>query len=76
MRPSLIDQFLTGRFLSRIPNTKMGRPREFDEDEVLERALHTFWRPGYEATSVTDLMQATGLAKGSLYVVDGGISEV
>ena len=49
----------------------MGRPREFDEDGVLERALHVFWRLGYEATSVTDLMEATGLAKGSLYKAFG-----
>lgn len=45
----------------------MGRPREFDEDEVLQRALEVFWTHGYEATSVTDLMHATGLAKGSVY---------
>jgi TetR/AcrR family transcriptional repressor of nem operon len=49
----------------------VGRPREFDEDDVLERALHVFWRLGYEATSVTDLMEATGLAKGSLYKAFG-----
>lgn len=45
----------------------MGRPREFDEAEVLERALEVFWAKGYEATSITDLMHATGLAKGSVY---------
>lgn len=48
-----------------------GRPREFDEDEVLDRALGVFWEHGYEATSVADLMQATGLAKGSLYKAFG-----
>lgn len=45
----------------------MPRPREFDEDEVIARAQELFWSRGYEATSVTDLMEATGLAKGSLY---------
>lgn len=45
----------------------MGRPREFDEEEVVDRALAAFWRKGYEATSVSDLMEATGLAKGSVY---------
>jgi TetR/AcrR family transcriptional repressor of nem operon len=45
----------------------MGRPREFDEQEVLERALQVFWTHGYEATSIADLMAATGLAKGSVY---------
>lgn len=48
-----------------------GRPREFDEDEVLDRALDVFWEHGYEATSVSDLMKATGLAKGSLYKAFG-----
>ncbi len=48
-----------------------GRPREFDEDEVLERALGVFWEHGYAATSLTDLLEATGLAKGSLYKAFG-----
>ena len=45
----------------------MSRPREFDEDEVLAKAMELFWTHGYDATSITDLMDATGLAKGSLY---------
>lgn len=49
----------------------MGRPREFDEDEVLERALDAFWTHGLESTSISDLMKATGLAKGSLYKAFG-----
>ena len=46
---------------------RMGRPREFDEQEVLDRALGAFWTHGYEATSMADLTQAMGLAKGSIY---------
>lgn len=49
----------------------MARPREFDEDEVLEKAMEAFWSRGYEATSVADLMDATGLAKGSVYKAFG-----
>ena len=45
----------------------MARPREFDEAQVLDQAMEAFWAHGYEATSVADLMEATGLAKGSLY---------
>ncbi len=45
----------------------MARPREFDEDRVLDAAMHTFWRKGYEGTSAQDLVDATGLGRGSLY---------
>lgn len=44
-----------------------GRPREFDEAEVLERAVGVFWRRGYEQTSLADLLEETGLARTSLY---------
>jgi TetR/AcrR family transcriptional repressor of nem operon len=46
---------------------RMARPREFDESEVLDRALATFWEHGYEGTSIDDLVAATGLGRASLY---------
>ena len=49
----------------------VGRPREFDEETVLERAMEAFWEKGYEATSLADLCQCTGLHKGSLYQAFG-----
>jgi TetR/AcrR family transcriptional repressor of nem operon len=45
----------------------MARPREFDYDEALDRAMLLFWRRGYQATSITDIESATGLTKGSIY---------
>src|SRR4051812_36865181 len=45
----------------------MARPREFDEERVLDAVMETFWRRGYEATSAQDLVDATGLGRGSLY---------
>lgn len=45
----------------------MGRPREFDQVEVLRQAMLLFWRKGYEATSMADLLEVTGLSKSSLY---------
>lgn len=45
----------------------MARPREFEEGEVLDRALHAFWSKGYEGTSVQDLVDETGLGRASLY---------
>lgn len=49
----------------------VGRPREFDEDQVLDAAMKAFWANGYEATSLADLVSATGLHKGSLYQAFG-----
>ena len=49
----------------------VGRPREFDVDQALDDAMQAFWTKGYEATSLTDLMAATGLHKGSLYQAFG-----
>jgi TetR/AcrR family transcriptional repressor of nem operon len=51
---------------------RRGRPREFDESEALDAAMRAFWRRGYAATSVDDLMEATGLARQSLYRTFGG----
>ncbi|SFI87787.1 transcriptional regulator, TetR family [Bosea sp. OK403] len=45
----------------------MGRPREFDEDTVLDAAVLCFWSRGYEATSIRDLIEKTGLTGASLY---------
>lgn len=49
----------------------VGRPREFDEEQVLTSAMEAFWRKGYEATSLVDLTASTGLNKASLYRVFG-----
>ena len=49
----------------------VGRPRDFDPEIVLDAAMQAFWAKGYEATSLSDLMEATGLHKGSLYQAFG-----
>jgi TetR/AcrR family transcriptional repressor of nem operon len=49
----------------------VGRPRQFEEVDVLHAAMDVFWRQGYEGTSMADLLAATGLHKGSLYQAFG-----
>ena len=48
-----------------------GRPRQFDEDQVLEQAMTAFWTHGFESTSMAQLVEVTGLHKGSLYQAFG-----
>jgi TetR/AcrR family transcriptional repressor of nem operon len=49
----------------------MARPREFDPDQVLERATLAFWARGFEHASLDDLCAATGLNRSSLYAAFG-----
>ena len=49
----------------------MARPRSFDEQCVLQAVRDQFWDAGYGATSLDDLMVASGLGKGSLYAAFG-----
>jgi AcrR family transcriptional regulator len=49
----------------------MARPREFDENLVLDKAMQEFWSKGYEGTSLQDLLNAMGLTKSSLYQAFG-----
>jgi len=45
----------------------MARPREFDEQAVLDQTTQRFWSKGYEATSMRDIADSTGVTTASLY---------
>jgi TetR/AcrR family transcriptional repressor of nem operon len=48
-----------------------GRPRSFDVEATVERAMGVFWSRGYHATALPDLLRATKLSRGSLYAAFG-----
>ena len=45
----------------------MNRPREYKKEDVLEAATGLFWAKGFEATSISELVELTGLNKHSMY---------
>jgi TetR/AcrR family transcriptional repressor of nem operon len=54
----------------------MARTKEFDCDQALENAMRLFWEKGYEATSIEQIVCATGVNRASLYGTFGGKREL
>jgi TetR/AcrR family transcriptional repressor of nem operon len=49
----------------------VGRPKQFDPDAAVDRAMDVFWRKGYAGTTPQDLVDELGIGKGSLYATFG-----
>jgi AcrR family transcriptional regulator len=49
----------------------VGRPRTFDRDEALRKAMHVFWEKGYEGTTMANLIEAIGMKAPSVYAAFG-----
>lgn len=49
----------------------MARPREFEIDEAIDRAMEIFWEQGYDGAALPDLIDGMGISRGSLYKAFG-----
>ena len=64
---AIIVIFVYGAFSFIIWKVTMPRKKEFDVDMVLDKAMQAFWRRGYEATSLNDLLDCMQIQRASLY---------
>jgi TetR/AcrR family transcriptional regulator, copper-responsive repressor len=58
------------------PRRPRGRPRSFDRDLALQKAMEVFWKKGFEAASIADLTAAMGINPPSLYAAFGDKEEL
>jgi AcrR family transcriptional regulator len=67
----LIKNKMHEKKLAKIPAKPRGRPLAFNQDEALDKALNVFWSRGYEGASMSELTEALGINKPSIYAAFG-----
>lgn len=63
--------FFIDRSVKMVYNMSMGRKKLYSDEDTLGKLLTTFYKTGFGGTSITDLTEATGLLRGSLYSTFG-----
>jgi len=72
----LVHLLILDRTFQNQYNDAMARTKEFDQEQALDAAMHLFWKQGYEATSIQELVDATGVQRQSLYDTFGSKHEM
>jgi AcrR family transcriptional regulator len=71
LQKAALQELFTHWYKNCIPMTERGRPRAFDREEALAKAMQVFWSQGYEGASMGELTEAMGINKPSLYAAFG-----